>query len=423
MTTEIRELLREVAPEPRQPLDVPALFHACRRRRRRARARVAVVVVVLVLIPASVVIGMINGSGGDGRIQVTVGRRAVQEPGAIVSVPAGWQELPRLSAGDPREILVVGTATRATSAESGSGAALAPIEACGPGLAPSGSAVFVTVYAYAATDRSTQLVPSPTHDGTIQLVGPKARPDPFTSTNSRVGADCATPSPSAAASTTDTLIPATTPSSAPVPTAPASTSTSTTSSLPTPSSVPSGPANHWREYVFTDAGRIFAARVVSVGDPSAQLLAEGLAVLNTVQLDASGLSGQPSTTTTTTGIRPQDPVAARQAIQDAFNSAFDNRGPVSQADSVEGGFPLGAAAQQAGRDANPSLVGRIVVRINWLQYIDATHATVNFDLLVNDQAITANTTGDVLVENGQWKIGRATYCDIVQRGGTIKCPN
>jgi len=419
MTTEIRELLREVAPEPRQPLDVPALFQACRRRRRRARVRLAVLVAVLVLIPASVVIGLINGSGGHERIQVTGGERALQEPGATLSVPAGWQELPRLSAGDPREILVVGTAPRATSGESGSGAALVPIEACGPGVAPSGSAVFVTVYAYAATDGSTQLVPSPTHDGTIQLVGPKARPDPFTSTNSLVGADCATPSQSAAASTTDTLIPATTPSSAPASTAP--TSTSTTNSLPTPSSVPTSPANHWREYVFTDAGRIFAARVVSVGDPSAQLLAAGLAVLNTVQLDASGLSGQPSTTTTTTGIRPRDPAAARQAIQDAFNSAFDNRGPVSQADSVEGGFPIGAAAQQAGRNANPSYVGSIVVRINWLQFIDATHATVNFDLLVNDQVITANTTGDVLVENGQWKVGRATYCEIVQRGGTIKC--
>ena len=167
--------------------------------------------------------------------------------------------------------------------------------------------------------------------------------------------------------------------------------------------------------------------MISVGDPSQQLLEQGIAVLNTLQLSLTGPPPLSTTTTTTlphpTGPGPNDPAAARQAIQDALISAFDDTGPVPQADSVQGGFPLSVTQQQAGRAANPGDVGQIVIRINWLQFIDATHATLNFDLLVNGQAITATTTGNAVVENGQWRIARATYCAIVLRGGTIQCPS
>jgi len=143
-------------------------------------------------------------------------------------------------------------------------------------------------------------------------------------------------------------------------------------------------------------------------------------------LNSLRLTAAPTDTTTTLpsqGPGPNDPAAARQAIQDAFNSAFDNTGHVPQADSVEGGFPLSGASQQAGRNANPADIGAIVVRINSLVFLDPTQADLNFDLLVNNQPITANTTGTAIVDGGIWRVGRSTYCDIVNRGGTITCPS
>jgi hypothetical protein len=186
-------------------------------------------------------------------------------------------------------------------------------------------------------------------------------------------------------------------------------------------------SNHARNYIFDDAGRYLLAQINVVGDPSGQLLNGSVTVLNTLQVSTAPTPTVPPPTPTTlprqTGPGPSDKTAARQDILNAMTSAFANQGPVPLQDSVQGGFPLGTASQQAGRNANPGLVGTIVVRINRLQFLDATHAELNFDLLVSGQPVTANTTGAAVVESGQWKLGRDTYCQIIARGGTISCPN
>ena len=43
-----------------------------------------------------------------------------------------------------------------------------------------------------------------------------------------------------------------------------------------------------------------------------------------------------------------------------------------------------------------------------------------FDLLLNGQPVTATTVGHAVPLNGQWKVARATICDVVGRGG-IHC--
>jgi hypothetical protein len=188
--------------------------------------------------------------------------------------------------------------------------------------------------------------------------------------------------------------------------------------------LPIGETNHLRNWVFSDAGRYLIAQINTVGDPSRQLMNQADTVLNTLQVSPPGTPTLPTTTTLPrpTGPGPRDPAAARQAIQDAMNSAFNNQGPVPLQDSVQGGYPLGNASQQVGRNANPSLIGNLVVRINWLQFLNTTHAALNFDLLTNNQPITANTTGSAVIESGQWKLTRDTYCQIIARGGTISCP-
>ena len=400
MPAELGDALRRAAEVPRTPLDIETVWRRGRRRRHGRQAFGLVMTLVLVVGVSAIAVAT-SGSGSSPRVQTADSSgQTVQGNAASLTTLSGWQQLPVLTAGIepitgdssvvPPEVVVVGTTERPSS----------PIVACNP---VSGSAAYVVV-------RAGAIGPIPA--GQSPSTAPP-RPSQFTPTNgARV--DCgAVPStsPSSAATTP------TTPISGVV-----SSTTSTTTSLPSP--VTTTPAvesqYHARIYTFSDAGYAVLGEVVSVGDPTETLLHQGITILNTLRLAA----GAPTTTTLpSNGTGPKDPVAARQAIQDAFNSAFDNTGPVPQADSVEGGFPLSGASQQTGRNANPADIGSIVVRINWLVFLDPTQADLNFDLLVNNQPITANTTGTAILQGGIWRVGRSTYCDIVNRGGTIACPS
>jgi hypothetical protein len=401
--TQIREQLRDLAGDPRHAVDPSALITAGRRRRQRRHIISAVVVMTLVAGTTAGTIALASSSTSRSHIQAgdTAATTTVQENGLNLALPPPWRQLPLMA--DGVQLLVVGTTNQSSDA----------IRACGPSPTP-GNAAFITISSYYAPSGQ----PPTFGQGTI---GP--RPAAFTLDNSNLAQDCP-PSGQPITSSPPTTG-ATGPAAASGATPGTATSTSTTTTVP--ATLPTtSVSNHARDYVFADAGRYLLAQINVVGDPTGQLLHDSVTVLNTLQVSAAPTPTVPPPTTTTlprqTGPGPSDKTAAQQAIQNAMTSAFANQGPVPLQDSVQGGFPLGSASQQTGRNANPGLVGTIVVRINWLQFLDATHAELNFDLLVNDQPTTANTTGAAVVENGQWKLGRATYCQIIARGGTISCP-
>jgi hypothetical protein len=403
--TQIREQLRDLDGDPQRAIDPSALITAGRRRRLRRHILSAVVVMTLIAGTTAGTIALASTSTSQSHIQAgdTPTSTTVQQNGLSLALPAPWRQLPLMA--DGVQLLAVGTTNQSSDA----------IRACGPSPTP-GNAAFITISPYYAPSGQ----PPTVGQGTI---GP--RPPAFTLDNSNLAQDCP------ASGQPITSSPPTTGATGPAASSgstPGRPSTSTTSTVPATSPTTSV-SNHARDYAFADAGRYVLAQINVVGDPTGQLLPEAVAVLNTLQVSAAPtptLTVAPPTTTTlprATDPGPADKTAARQAILSAMTSAFGNQGPVPLQDSVQGGFPLDTASQQAGHNANPGLVGTIVVRINWLVFLDATHAELNFDLLVNDQPVTANTTGTAVVENGQWKLGRNTYCQIIARGGTISCPS
>jgi len=285
MSTDLRAMLRDAAGGPRRRLDPAALMQAARQRRRRRQRIVAGAA-------AAVIVALAGGSwvvlGGSGsRRSIHAGgpsERVVAAPGASLTVPAGWEKLPRPDAlRDPAEILVVGTQARRPTG---------PILACaGENPPPAGSGVYVSIYEYAPTDTINQDLPTIAHDGSIvRLSQATPRPSPFVMDavgfQSGFGADCPATQASAQTNSGGTPIPGTTgPTSVPAATAPNGMVL----------------ANHFREFVFSDHGRIFDARVVAVGDPSKQLLADGIAVLNTLQLSHGSRGGSQ---------RPASPIQA-----------------------------------------------------------------------------------------------------------------
>jgi hypothetical protein len=127
----------------------------------------------------------------------------------------------------------------------------------------------------------------------------------------------------------------------------------------------------------------------------------------------------PATTIPPTTVAPSpEEAAARQGVLDALNAAYTGTGPVPQEEAVEGGFPLNVAQREDARTVgtNAAVIGRIVVQVNTVRLDSETRATINFDLLVDGNPITANTTGYAVYDGTHWRLGRATFCEVLHRG-------
>ncbi|MEX0666659.1 MAG: hypothetical protein WD598_18060 [Acidimicrobiia bacterium] len=279
---------------------------------------------------------------------------------ASIALSSGWRELDLASTTDPAQVLVVGTAPRPEND---------PIDACDASI-PAGSG-FVSVYEYLTGARLN----SPDHQRVYDTTQFVSRPPDF--------ADVAPPG---TGSCTD--------------------------------------GGQFADFTFLDGGRFFLARVVATADPDGERFQDAITVLNALEIavppDVTSTTAPGVTSTTAVTAEEED--VARQQVTDALRGAFGGGGPLTGDEAVVGGFPLGPVAAKAAAKGNESFIGVIVPRVDWLVLDTPTHAAVNFDLLIDAQVITANTTGEALLVEGRWRITEETFCTIVRRGG-ITCPN
>jgi hypothetical protein len=367
----------------------------------RAGAVAAVVVIAGVGVTAAV--------GGDGgpRVEIAAGA-AVSSADASLSVelPEGWQQLPLVTRLQPAEVLVLGTAPRPVGE---------PIQACtfSDGT-PTSRSAFVLIYEYGDGDLPTL------GGGTYSPDAFQPRPPDFTTGAGRgYGGDC----PNVPLQQIYDEFAATT-STSPLP-APDDTAPVTSTSVVLPEIPAELLVNHFREIPFTEQDRRFVARVVSIEDPDSELLEEGLGILNSLVVGAPSVA-----TTTTTAIPGFDEAAAKQQIVDAINASMGTPTPTPSELSVEGGHPFAdpaaaEAAAETAKNSDPltrdsyegSLEGKLAATINWIVFDSPTYARLNFDVFNDGQLATANTTGYAVFEDGFWRLGRGTFCEIAQRGG------
>ncbi|MEX1145291.1 MAG: hypothetical protein WEE69_08310 [Acidimicrobiia bacterium] len=416
MSDHVRDLLHGAVPPPKRRIDVgatAAIAHArLRRRRFTIRAGAIAAVVVLAGVGVSAAFG-----GDDGRrVEIAAGSQASNADAAVtVELLDGWQQLPLVErAMSPGEVLVVGTAERPAGE---------PMQACAiDEHTPSTRSAYVTLYEYRPGDALNMV-------GDLGTYSPESfqiRPDDFTNANMPASGDCPNvPLETLFAAQTPLTSATTTPDSVPDNTAP---TTSTSLTLPPITGPDAAPVNHFRQITFTDGDRMFLARIISVQDPSEELLAQGFAVLNSLVINAVEA---PTTTTMAPGF---DEEAAEQQIVDAINASMGTPSPTPSELSVEGGHPFAdpvaaeAAAEKA-KSSDPltrssyegSLEGKLVAHINWIEFDSPTYARLNFDVFNDGELATANTTGYAVFEDGFWRIGRGTFCEIAARGG-VNCP-
>ncbi len=128
----------------------------------------------------------------------------------------------------------------------------------------------------------------------------------------------------------------------------------------------------------------------------------------------------PPTLPQPTGAPPADQAGAQRAIEAAYHRVFEAAANANAAPDIEGGQALSDAERKQLQQGYGDITGKLKVRVNDFRFLSPTEAALSFDLLLNGQPITATTVGRAILVNGQWKVARATFCDIVGRGG-IQC--
>jgi hypothetical protein len=121
------------------------------------------------------------------------------------------------------------------------------------------------------------------------------------------------------------------------------------------------------------------------------------------------------------GAPPADPTGAQREIEAAYTKVFTNKAQKPQDPNVLEGYPLLTEAQQAElRKGYGDILGKIKVRFNDFRFVSPTEAALSFDLLLDGSPITATTIGRAVLQDGHWKVAKATFCQILGRGN-IKC--
>ncbi|NUR62821.1 MAG: hypothetical protein HOV87_29830 [Catenulispora sp.] len=116
--------------------------------------------------------------------------------------------------------------------------------------------------------------------------------------------------------------------------------------------------------------------------------------------------------TSTAGGQPSDPAAATQAVKDAYNKFFDNTIDVAtkalmvqNAGKVQGLLAALAAAASGQKSS---------IQVNSVTFDSATHAKVDFAILLNGTPAVPHATGEAIYDSASnhWQVADATLCQL-----------
>jgi hypothetical protein len=126
---------------------------------------------------------------------------------------------------------------------------------------------------------------------------------------------------------------------------------------------------------------------------------------------------------TATGPPPEDPEAARTEIAAAFAAHGTLSEDGRSVPAVEKGDDLGpvlVAAKERRRDIVPESAD-VIVSVNDIDFVDASHAAVWFSISVDGRVLLHYHRGDAVFVEGAWQVARASFCELMRMAG-ISCP-
>jgi len=129
---------------------------------------------------------------------------------------------------------------------------------------------------------------------------------------------------------------------------------------------------------------------------------------------------EPGEAPETRGPPPEDQDAARTEIAAAF-ACLGPSGDDAGLPKVDGGEHLVACVREA-RQRHPDAAGRSPsVGVDDIAFIDAEHAAVWFTISLDGSPVLVRRRGDAVMVEGEWKVARSTFCDLMTLAG-VPCP-
>ena len=120
------------------------------------------------------------------------------------------------------------------------------------------------------------------------------------------------------------------------------------------------------------------------------------------------------------GPPPADSAAARKAIEAAYRAIFESAANRNNNDFLQGAPVLTNAELKQLQSGYSDITGKLQVRISDFRFLNQTSAALSFDLVLDGQPVTATTLGMAVLDNGNWKVARATFCTVITRAN-IAC--
>jgi hypothetical protein len=132
---------------------------------------------------------------------------------------------------------------------------------------------------------------------------------------------------------------------------------------------------------------------------------------------AVGGSTSPAGVTTTSGSAPAgsvpaDEAAAKQQVTDLYTKYFDSTVATSaKTDLVQNGAKMNALVAALAQAAQTS---KSSVKINTVSFTSPTHATVDFDILLNGAPALPHAQGQALLDQAgsKWQVADVTLCTL-----------
>jgi hypothetical protein len=119
---------------------------------------------------------------------------------------------------------------------------------------------------------------------------------------------------------------------------------------------------------------------------------------------------------------PSDRVAAEEAIEWAYETVFGGGSDVERCQAIERGANLLPTMRQV-QERAPGV--HVDVSVEYIRFIDDTEAEVSFVLILPGQnqvpGMHMPSKGYAALDEGVWKVARATYSELIARIG-VTCP-
>ncbi len=126
----------------------------------------------------------------------------------------------------------------------------------------------------------------------------------------------------------------------------------------------------------------------------------------------------PTPTLPAAGQQPSDPTSAKSDVQRGFETVYSDEPSDQKFAFLQGGDATVIAAGDAAARAHPQIAAASVPVVLQVVFTDAKDAAVLYEIDYQGTPAVGPKIGYAVLDDGTWKVTRATYCGDINNAGT-----